>query len=286
MRTPKPDMAALIERMPGADRPDQESKMTGDPWSSTGPVCDEVLSGGKESLLELIDSIRDEQGQGARNYKPGYLLHAVAIHVGRPRAETSRRLVEDALLERVGGSDASAAIRRFLVRELRVVGSERSVEALSKLLADPELCEDATQALISIRSGAAAALRSALGRASGACRLTIIQALGVLEDREALDALREAARGADRELRMAAVWALARSGGDAAVEAVITATDADDQRERTRAVKAALILAESLAKAGAKDGARRVYRHLQETRTSPAEAYVRDVAVLALATLG
>jgi hypothetical protein len=53
--------------------------------------------------------------------------------------------------------------------------------------------------------------------------------------------------------------------------------------ERIQAAKACLVLAERLQEAGNREQARRIYSYLRDTRDNPAERYVQDVAVKALA---
>ena len=49
---------------------------------------------------------------------------------------------------------------------------------------------------------------------------------------------------------------------------------------------ACLLLAENLLAAGSRKEAVRIYTHLRDTRTEPAEAYVRDAAARGLANAG
>jgi hypothetical protein len=66
------------------------------------------------------------------------------------------------------------------------------------------------------------------------------------------------------------------------VDTVLKAADTKAPYERIKATQACLLLAERLTAAGKKAEAARVYKYLQDTRTDPAEKYVRDAARKAL----
>jgi hypothetical protein len=76
---------------------------------------------------------------------------------------------------------------------------------------------------------------------------------------------------------------LARIGDGGSAEALLNAADVQPGWERIQATKHCLVLAENLLAAGRRDMAERIYTHLRETRTDPAERYVRDAAKKGLA---
>jgi HEAT repeat protein len=163
-----------------------------------------------------------------------------------------------------------------------VAGGKEVVGALGKLLADGELYEYAALALLAIQDGAAEQFRKALPGSAGKRRLTVVQALGVLRDASSAGALKKLAGDPDRDTRLAALWALAKVGDPSAADVLIKAADAEGY-ERTQATKACLVLAERLLAAGRKAEAARVYTYLRDSRTGPAERYVRDAATRGLA---
>jgi HEAT repeat protein len=146
------------------------------------------------------------------------------------------------------------------------------------MLEDEELYEPAAQAIVAIGDGAAEQLRNTLPKVKGKMKLTIIQNLGVLQDAESVDALKKALSDNDREIRLAAGWALANIGDAGSVDLLLKAADAEETYERATATKACLLLAERLLEAGKKEPALKIYTHLRDTRSEPDEAYILAAA--------
>jgi HEAT repeat protein len=148
------------------------------------------------------------------------------------------------------------------------------------LLRKPAGGDGAAEQLAALAAGQ---LRDALPNAKGKCRLTVIQNLGVVRDRKSVDALREAVGDEDRDIRLAAAWGLANIGDPGSVDVVLRAADVQYPYERIKAAQACLLLAENLLAAGKKKDAMKIYAHLRDTRTDPAEQYLRELAEGALA---
>ncbi len=273
-------LAELVDRVPPLDK---RGTFTGPAWEEIIPVLDGLLAGGRESLIGVVALLKDVD-DGA-DYKARYLLHALAQYLGRPGKEAGRTLFVEALASQLGAERSKSAVG-YLARQLQVIGDKSAVPALGKLLADAELCEYATQALLSIRDGAAAEFRKALPDLKAGQRLTVIQALGVLADVDSAGMLREAVADADRDTRLAAAWGLARIGDATSVELILKAAGAEPGYERIKATSSALLLAERLLAAGKKAESAKIYRHLKETREDASEAYVREIATEGLTRAG
>lgn len=278
-RAAEAGVAALVHQMPDADSPGEPSKFTGPSRDTAKHIVMQILAGGRESLLALIGMIRDANGFGEKNYKPGYVLHCIALHVGRPGYQGQRRMFARTFASKLGDDQLPKDIQGFLVRELQVAGGREVVETLGKLLADDELCDYAAQALIAIGTdGAAAQLRDALPAARGKNRVTIVQALGALGDRDSVTALRRATVEKDQEVRLAAAWALARSGDPRGADAVLRRARESVGWERIQMTKACLLLAENVMTAGWKAAAVEIYEALRRGSKDPADRYVREAA--------
>ena len=296
------DILALVQQLPEIDAPPPvkpapplppgekpkpepqhwKGKFTGPTWADAQKIFDKILAAGQDGVAAVIDLIKTPDT--APDHKPRYVLNGLATYVCRPGMEKQRALVNAAIVSRL--ADAKPKMMRAnLARILQVCGDASVLPALAPMLPDPELCDPAAQVMVSIGPAASEHLRKALATATARPRLAIVQALGGVRDAAATDALIQAAADPDTDVRLAAVWSLSRAGVAAAVDVVSKATDAPENWPRTQATRAAFLLAETLAAAGKKPEATRIYRHLIDTRTDPKEAYVRTAAESGLAAL-
>lgn len=255
-------IAELVDQIPALDK---RGTFTGPSWDEALPILDGVLAAGRDGVLAVIGMLK-EIDDGS-DYKARYVLHALSQYAGRPGKEAARAIVADALAAKPNG---------YCARQLQVCGTKAQAPALGKMLADPELCEYAAQALLAIREGAVEEFRKALPDLKGAPRLTVLQALGVLADGASADAFKAAIVDADSDVRLAGGWGLARIGEG--VDLVIKAADVNPGYERIKATSNALLLAERLLAAGKKSEAAKIYAHLKNTRTDTSEAYLKDIA--------
>ena len=258
-------IAELVDQIPALDK---RGTFTGPSWDEAMPILDGILAAGKEGVVAVIGMLKAVDD--GSDYKARYVLHALAQLVGRPGKEAARTIVAEALAAQPNG---------YCARQLQVCGTKNQAPALGKMLADPEICEYAAQALLAIREGAVEEFRKALPDLKGPSRLTVLQALGVLADAGSADAFKAAIADPDADVRLSGGWGLARIGEG--VDLVLKAADVDPGYERIKATSNALLLAERLLAAGKKADAAKVYAHLKETRTDPSEKYVRDIAAAA-----
>jgi len=273
-------LADLISQMPDPD--ERGMYCTDIDKERIEKAVAEIHRGGRKSVMAIIDMLRPP-GEG-NDAKPHYALHCLALHVCKLNDAKQRQQFAMAVASQLGG-DRPKAVQRYLARQLQVAGGREVVGALGKLLTDEELCEAAAQALVAIGDGAAEQLRGALRKARGKCRLTVVQNLGVVRDRKSVRALKRAVRAKNREVRLAAVWALANIGDPGAVDVLLKTADAKDGYERIKATQACLLLAENLLAAGQRGKAAEIYTRLRDTRTDPAEQYVRNAAETKLAAM-
>src|SRR5262249_34828003 len=108
----------------------------------------------------------------------------------------------------------------------------------------------------------AGALREALPKVTKASKVAVVQALGALRDKKAVDPLVKAAADADKGVRLAALRALGDVGDAKGVEPLTKAAAGSPSYERAQAVDAGLALARGLEEAGEPKQARAVYDKL------------------------
>jgi HEAT repeat protein len=241
-----------------------------------------IHEGGRQHVEGLIEMLGEPGTK--ENVKPHYALHCLANHVLIVRDENGRRQLAETLAAKLD-SDLPVHTKAFLCQTLQWAGRKEAAAALGKLLLDEELVEPASMALTAIRDGAGEQYRAALPKATGKCRLNIVQGLGAVEDVASVEALRQALGDADCEVRLAAGWGLSRMGDAGSVDALIKAADAQPGWERIQATKHCMVLAEKLSAGGKSDLAAKIYKYLWDTRTNPTEKYVRDAAGKALGVL-
>jgi HEAT repeat protein len=279
MREPASAFKKLINRLPDPDERGLLSKIDKD-------TVDEVIAtlheGGRESLTALVDMLV-EPGKGD-DVKPRYALHCLAVYVCK-LSDRQRRAFGKALASQLERNHPKA-VQKYLIEQLQVAGGEEAVPALGRMLLDEDLCESAAQALVAIGHNAAEPLRRALTKIAGKSRLTIVQNLGVVRDKRSTGALKEALGSNDREIRLAAGWALANIGDDSSVDLLLKAADESIGYERIKATKACLLLAERLLDTDQKDLAVRIYHRLRDTRKGTDDSYVCDAANKGLAAAG
>ena len=140
-------------------------------------------------------------------------------------------------------------------RNLAVVGTEKSVPALSELLLEPGQSHLARIALENIPGAEAGlALRSALGQVSAEDAVGVISSLAVRKDQEAVTLLDKLAGGENEMLARAALIALGKISGEGAV-AALRKQLGNDNKERAAVAAEALLIAledDSLAKGAAR----------------------------------
>jgi HEAT repeat protein len=243
-----------------------------------------ILAGGADALRELVALVKDPTGPAPLDYRAEYVLHGIAIHVGRPEERRNRWALARTLVEELGKEGHSKWMRAFLIRELQVAGGRRSAAAIGKHLLDEDLVDAAAMALAAIGGDAAAEeLRRALPSSKGRVRAAIVHALGALKDKEAAALLRGSLADPERDVRTGAAWALASVGDPEASDLLLKAAEAADPWERILGAKACLLLAETLLAQGRKDDAVRLYTRLRDAKRGTDEAYLAEAAERGLA---
>ncbi len=169
-----------------------------------------ICGAADEDPLTALQTYRYGQVPGI----PQAVENAVRAATGTPAiVEAEARLV--AIVE----SDAAFDAKDIACRQLRVIGTDRAVPALAKLLGDPELNSIARYALEAIPSEAAAnALREALRTTSGTPLLGVINSLGARKERESVAALLPLLERPDTATVAAALLAIGRIGSQGALE--------------------------------------------------------------------
>jgi hypothetical protein len=239
-----------------------------------------ICEGGPENVRALVAMLGSPGSE--QDVKPHYALHCVMNDTLVSGDDNARRQYCEVLADELA-ADHTTYVRSYLCQLLQWAGGREAVAALGRVLSDEALCQPAALALVAIKDGAAEQLRAALPTA--ASKLVVVHSLAALADVDAKEIFREALGDQDREVRLAGGAGLAAVGDAETVPVLLDAADGEPGWERIQATKHCLVLAERLGAEGNRDAARRIYRHLQRTRSTPQEAYVRQAAEHALAEL-
>jgi HEAT repeat protein len=192
------------------------------------------------------------------NCFPIILLAAATLVPHVARAASS----EDGLIA-VLTSTASVADKDAACRELKTVGTEKSIPALAALLTNDKLAHPARFALASMPYPAAgAALRDAVGKTKGLIRSGVIDSLGERCDDTAVPIIASVLNDSDDRVVTAAARALGKIGNGIAADALWAAHSKADGKRRTAISQGMLLCASNMFKAGAKGRAVGIFEEL------------------------
>ncbi len=177
---------------------------------------------------------------------------------GKVRTDIERRFVD--LLQ----GNATDLAKEYACRQLTLVGSDASIPALSRLLANPKLSHMARYAMEGIGSRAASkSLRDAVKTTNGKQRIGIVISLGRMADPNAVASIAELLDEKSPELLAAAVIALGRIGTVGATEALSSFAGKAPETLKSTVVNAQLQAAEILCRQREYQAARTVYESLR-----------------------
>ncbi len=141
-----------------------------------------------------------------------FAINSLARYASAFGREEIRSTVEARLLEALK-AHADIEVKTFLLNQLNLVGSNKTVVAIKEYFAVDDLAEPVTQTLVAIGSPEAAkALYEALSGANTAAQITRVRALGELKYDEAVGTISSLAASQDEELKNTAIIALANIG--------------------------------------------------------------------------
>ena len=142
-------------------------------------MAEELISLGGEGIQLLADKLVPS-GKGD-NTAVVFAINGLTRYVSQPGKEDKRAFAEKCFinaLEKTPDTETKA----FFMRQLKLIGTDKSVTAVAYYLKNSELCEPATFVITSVSSEAAKnVLAKALTNADGNALITITRALGVLQ---------------------------------------------------------------------------------------------------------
>jgi len=150
------------------------------------------------------------------------LSQAAIEDVIRNTAPADHGAIEGKLIEILEDPASTYAAKQFVCRMLRLIGSDRSLPYLSRMLLDEELTDDARFAMQGMESPEVdRILRESLDQLSGATLIGVIGIMGQRRDRAAVPQLVELVNTSNTELTAAIVVVLGEIGGAEARDALL-----------------------------------------------------------------
>jgi len=235
----------------------QALMLRGTEWAATGKVTIAPAGAGADldGALKAVFGYRFGQSR-----KPlvavEKLINAAAV------APASRRKAAAALAESLSAK-ATPDYKKFACRQLSLIAGDAEVPAIAALLGEKGLSLAARSALERMPGEAPlAALRAAMGKATGAARVGLICSLGERRDAKAVAAIAAVLADKDAVAAGAAIDALGKIGGPAAADALLAARDKLPAALRRRLADALLRCAEGLLADGKAERAAPIFADL------------------------
>ena len=196
-----------------------------------------------------------------------YQIYIIVIAAGLGLMPSARAASPEDGLIAVLTSTASVADKDAACRELKIVGTEKSIPALAALLTNEKLAHPARFALESMPyASAGAALRDAVGKTKGLIRSGMIDSLGERRDASAVPLIASTLNDSDVQVVAAAARALGKIGTKNAGEALRAAHEKADGKRGAAIGQGILLCANNLFKAGKSDEAMLCLGELSDSR--------------------
>jgi type 1 glutamine amidotransferase len=248
-------------------------------WAATGKVA----ANGRVGQDRAASAGSPLVSKGIAEYKFGdsraSLLAAERLTLGATDEATRKTLAAEYAAMLAGPATADG--KRFLCRQLGLIGTAAEVPALEGLLADEQFAFAARSALERIPGDEAlAALRRAAEKAKGRAKAGLIQSLGVRRDQMAVPLLAAAVKDADHVVASAALVSLGRIGGKEVLDIHLTEGDELAADLLPQACEAALVIARDLQGQGPTESAHAL-EILEFLQSAYGTTGVRGAAVLA-----
>ena len=250
------------------------------PWENGGDgnrICAALVALGPEAIQEVCGQLTPPGVDDDTTAR--YAVSGLAKYASGPAGVSARRLVSDSFAAALA-AEADPEVKAFLIQKLQQVGEEEAVEPLAGYLSDARLCDPAARALVSIGTrNAQAALVKALAGADEARCASLISAVGQLEMKQAAALVAPYATNENREIRLAALAALADIGNPDSAAVMAAAAASEPAYEHAKATAYHLAYAKRLAERGHRREGRGI---CEDLLGGAAEAQVRSAALSTL----
>ena len=142
-------------------------------------LAEELISLGGEGFQLIADKLV-QSGKGD-NTAVVFAINGLTRYASEPGKETQRSFAEASFIKAMEKA-ADTETKAFFMRQLKLIGKDKSVAAVALYLNNNDLCEPATFVLTSVNNESAkSVLLNGLSKAEGKCLVTLVRAMGELQ---------------------------------------------------------------------------------------------------------
>ena len=194
--------------------------------------------------------------------------------------DKERAFAEDNLLAELQ-KQSNTEVRTFLMNQLNLVASEKSIPALAEYLTNEDLCEPATQTLLSINKKIdAKVFFTAFPQAGKKNKATLVRALGILQCTGAIALISPYIDDEDAAMQKTALAALANIGAPGSYKKMLAAAEkVDFKYDATNASEAFLKYTDRLGEQNELDLMKKACEEVFKANTSPGQLHNYSVAL-------
>lgn len=205
----------------------------------------EQLVGLNKEGIQAISGMLTDPAVGS-DLQARYALSSLANYVARPGAATERELFETTVLEELQ-RDYSDDVKMFLMEQLKLTASDRSVPVLKTFLTHDKLYNHVLNVLLIVKSPIAVnSIREALPASEGVQQIALLKALGELKDMRSANLIQDIAEQERWPVTRMSLFALSNIGQPGASALFEEAIDRYDGFQETEIISFYLKYADSL----------------------------------------
>ena len=197
-RTTETKVADLLARLPAND------------LQFTEKLMEDMLSLGESGIKQICDQIVPA-GTGD-DTSPRFAVESITRYLSRKGKETEKGMWEKICIGYATGQKDNG-VKDFYMKQLQLIGSNQSAEAMKIYLTGKELCEPALAVITAVGGQTAETiLAESLKSRELPCAATVMNALAILKSQIAVNEYITWAAGGDINIKASAYNALAQSG--------------------------------------------------------------------------
>jgi HEAT repeat protein len=241
-------------------------------------LAEELIALGDEGFQKLAEKMTPS-GKGD-NSAVVFAINGLTRYVSQPGKEDKRALTEKWLINALDQT-ADTETKSFYMRQLKLIGTDKAANSVSKYLLTVDLCEPATFVLTSVKGETSKnELTKAFQKADGNTLITITRALGELQVKEANTQILKNITSENQNLKKVALAAVAAIGAPESYEPLLSAArKAGFVYEPSNATSAFLSYAQRLGETGDLQLCARACDDLINQCQSPAQLHTKAAAL-------